>query len=104
MGTGRGSNKLTFMAFYDHSANSQSQADPSRFRRNERFKNSVSLFWINSRSGVLHRYNNGSIPMMLSTQPQYPAIVLDAIHCFDGVVHQIDEDLLQLTPVAHNER
>ena len=42
--------------------------------------------------------------MMFSTQPQYPAIVLDAIHCFDGVVHQIDEDFLQLTPVAHNER
>jgi hypothetical protein len=57
------------MAFYDHSANSQSQTHPSRFRRNERLKYSVCLFWINSRSGVFHRYNNGSIAMMLSTQP-----------------------------------
>ena len=91
------------MAFYDHSANSQSQAHPSRFRCNERFKYSVCLFWINSRPGVFHCYDNGSVAMMLSTESQYPAIVLDAIHCFDGVVHQIDEDFLQLTPVAHNE-
>src|SRR5215470_5955314 len=38
---------------------------------------------------------------MLSTQLQYSTVTVDRNHCVNRVLDQIDDDLLQLTTVAH---
>jgi hypothetical protein len=53
--------------------------------RKERIENSLCLFWIESRSGVFHRDDNRFVSVVLCAQSQYPPVILDAVHRFDGI-------------------
>ena len=95
--------KLTVVAFDDHPANREPQSPPLRLRRNERVEYALQFLRTNSRSGVFRRHENCIAAVTVGSHAQHPAIVLDRIHCFDRVVDQVNQDLLQLTAMANDK-
>ena len=96
----RRSRKPTAVILDNCAAYGQSQTHAMRLRRNEGVKHLVDFCRINSGPGILHRYGNGIGITPLGFQQQPSTLPRCGGHCFNCVVDQVIEDLLQLTPIA----
>ena len=92
------------MALDDHPANRQSQPHAVGFCRNERIEDVGQPPRIDSRPAIFHLNDNRAVAVARGPQLQQAATVLERGHGLDGVADQIDENLLQLTAVAHDQR
>jgi len=59
---------------------------------------------IDARPAILHLDDNRAVAVARGPQLQQAATVLESVHGLDGVADQIDENLLQLAAVAHDQR
>ena len=92
------------MALDDHPANGKSQSHAVGFCRDECIEDICQPRGIDSRPAILDLDDNRAVAVAPRPQLQQAATVLESVHGLDGVADQIDENLLQLTAVAHDQR
>ena len=92
------------MALDDQAANGQAQSQTVRLRGDEGIEYGLELLRIDAWPGIFHRHNDGIAAVPLRAHAQDSIIAVDRVHGFDRVVYQVDEDLLQLTAMTHDER
>src|SRR5688572_4219360 len=98
------SGKLATMAVNDHSAYRKTQSHPVWLCRHEGIEHFVPAPCINAGAGILDFHGNCLVTIALGSHRQHPMILLDCVHCLHRVLQQVDDDLLQLTPVADDMR
>src|SRR5260370_20518667 len=92
------------MTLNNHAANGQSQSRSMRLCRKECAKYAIQVFRIDSRSRVFYCDDNCIATTKLSSHPQHPTSIRGGIHCFERVMDQVKDDLLQLISIAINKR
>src|SRR4029077_16924462 len=102
-GTSRGGRELALMAVDDHFGYGQTKTLAFRFGRDEGIEDSIDHSRIDSLSGVLNRNADCSLPAAFRLDPQEPGF-LHRFHCIDRVLHEVDDNFLQLAVMSGDRR
>jgi hypothetical protein len=94
---------LTAVALNNHAANRKTQPYAMRLRREKRIKDVAQLMRVDPRPRIFDRDHYSIAIVEPRSHPEHP-ISIRGFHCLNRVLHQIGNDLLQLSPVAGNKR
>jgi hypothetical protein len=95
--------QLTAVGFNDRATDCQSKSNAMPFCREIGLKNATRTFRIESDARILHSYQH-PVGMGLRSDIQLPRSGIYSLHGFDPVHDEVDQDLLQLNPVADDAR
>jgi hypothetical protein len=98
------SGKLATVALNDHSADRKAQSHPAWLCGHEGIEHFVQAPCIDAGAGIPDLHGNCLVAIAPGAHRQQPMIVLDCVHCLHRVVQQINDNLLQLTPVSDDMR
>src|SRR5215203_6129410 len=92
------------MFLYDRAADEQPDAHAATLARIEGFEQRVHGPWREADAGVTHRetYTRAVLTLGFDQQLSRPIVHID--HRVRSVAEQIQDDLLQLNPIARDER
>ncbi len=93
---GTGDRHFTSVPLDDPAANRQAQPYSMRLRRHKRVEYVRRLLRINSRPGVCHFGDNRIAVIKPGSHFDHSVAIRRGAHCFDGVVKQVVNDLVQL--------
>ena len=90
------------MGVDDRPTDRQPHAHAAGLRREEGVEEAVHCFRSEPRTRILDRNEQIAGPVDLRSYPQHPRLAHDRAHRLDAIHDQIEDDLLQLNPVAHD--
>src|SRR5262249_20276742 len=91
-----GGGKFAAVMLDDHAADGQAQAHSVRLGGDEGAEYLVQPARLDAGAGVFHRDRNGVASARLAAHAQYPRPVGRGAHGFDRVLHQVENDFLDL--------
>src|SRR5258706_1084563 len=96
--------QLSVMRFDNRPADRQPKPQTARFRGVESFEHAVKIRRREAWTRISHPYEHAARVSLPAADEQLSRPVAGAAHCLDGIHDQIEDHLLQLYPVALNER
>src|SRR6266478_532933 len=92
------------VGFDNRAADREAHAHAVGLRRVEGVENVLESLRRQSRTRISHPYEHAARVSLPAADEQLSRPVAGAAHCLDGIHDQIEDHLLQLYPVALNER
>ena len=96
--------KAPVVRFDNRSANRKTHSHFLRLGREKSVENPLDVLRIDTGAGILHCYQNAFLFAKFGSHTQKPLAVGRRSHGVYGIDREIEQDLLQLNPVAENLR
>jgi len=91
------------MSLDDRTTDGQSDAHAAVFCRVEGVEQLVEMLTVEADAGVPNDDSNTLFAVCLGPNDHSPGTIVNARHCLGGVAKQVQDDLLELDAIAHDE-
>src|SRR5580658_3595950 len=88
------------VGLYDRPADGQSHSDPFRLGGKKGSEEAIGVFCIDSRAGILDRYEKLTLARKRGSNQEQPGFRIKTGNGLNPIYRQVQNDLLQLNPVA----
>src|SRR5882672_11085649 len=95
--------QLSVMRFDNRPADRQPKSQTARFRGVESLEHAVKSRWREAWTRISH-LDQYAIRFVTAADEQFPLLLADVAHRFDGIDEQVKQYLLQLDPISPDMR